>query len=258
VDEEMNEIPRKDLDIQQFMQLRQATQKIGSHLEKRLKLHTEILKPLFSPRKLLGNYIQSASNEEVLGSEKAFSSLQERYSAVCEKPFGLPRKLSPPLSPIATQLECSPFQYDLVVPGSQDKPTVITSPVRWILFFKCECDSNQLRDMVRGEKSRQPDEIKKSLISHLTMAVMLDRFPNLVELLTDLRYIVEIHRFDELGGLQAVMLKAPLEAFLPSNEFILQTTQLSGIRAFQEIIDPEAVANLRDPLKQALQKTVAG
>jgi hypothetical protein len=252
----MNDVLRKDLDIQQFMQLRQATEKIAGHLEKRLKLHLEVLKPLFAPKKLFGNYLQTAANEDVLGSDKAFAALQDRYAAVCEKPFGLPRKLSTPLQPISTQLECVPYLYDLFVTDSQDKPTRITSPIRWILFYKCDCSLNHLMEMVRGEKTKQPEEIKKSLINHLSMVVMLNRFPNLMELLKDLRYTVEIHSFDDLGGMLAVMLKAPIEVFLPSNEFILQTTQLSGIRAFQEIIDPDAVPDLPDPLRDALQKSL--
>ena len=107
------DITRKNLDNQEFLRLRQATEKIAQALTKRLKGHFDVLRPLFIPRKLLGTYIKSISSEDVVGSDKAFAKLQERYAAICEKPFGLPKKLQPPLSAISDHLEALPFQYRL-------------------------------------------------------------------------------------------------------------------------------------------------
>ncbi|MDY6952627.1 MAG: hypothetical protein SWE60_14035, partial [Thermodesulfobacteriota bacterium] len=76
----------------------------------------------------------------------------------------------------------------------------------------------------------------------------------LTHLLEDLRYEIEIRALADLGGLPVVVLKAPLETFLPPNDFILQVTQLSGIPAFQEIVDLEAFQSMPDPLKAFLTK----
>ncbi len=81
-------------------------------------------------------------------------------------------------------------------------------------------------------------------------------FPGLSQLLEDLRYDVETRELDDLGGLQVVMLRAPVETFLPPDDFILQITQLSGVDAFQEIIDQEAIERVPDPLKEALSKII--
>jgi hypothetical protein len=53
------------------------------------------------------------------------------------------------------------------------------------------------------------------------------------------------------------VLKAPVDTFLPPDDFILQVTQLSGIDAFQEIIDPGALENIPDSLKNALKNLIA-
>ncbi len=251
------DILRKDLDNQQFMALRKNTEKIAAVLDKRLKGHLNTIKPLFTPRKLLGTYIKSASMSDVPGSDKAFAELQEQYAAICEKPFGLPKKLKPPLPPISSQLDAAPFIYSLYIADSKEKATSITAATRWILSYQSECPYNRLKAMVTGTETRQPDDMIQSLISYLTLGLMLKNFPSLKQLLQDLRYEVEIQQLEELGGLPVVLLKAPVECFLPPDDFILQITQLSGISAFQEIVDLDAVENIPDPLKDVLKGAVS-
>ena len=83
-----------------------------------------------------------------------------------------------------------------------------------------------------------------------------ERFPALKHLLEDLRYQIETKKLSDLGQLPVVIVKAPLKTFLPADDFILQVTRLSGVPAFQEIIDLDALANLPDPLKESLTELV--
>jgi len=251
------EIPRKALDNQEFLKLRQNTEKISGILTKRLKEHLNVLKSLFLPRKLLGTYLKSADMDDVPGSDKAFAELQERYGAVCEKPFELPKKLQTPLPSISSNLEVTPFQYSILFAGEGAKPVSITAPTCWILSYRTDCPLTRLGAMVSGTESRQADDMKQSIIDHLSMAIFLKRFPALVQLLQDLRYKVETVELEDLGGLSVIVLKSPIEAFLPPDEFIDQITQLSGIPAFQEIIDLEAVENISDPLKNVLKDAIS-
>ncbi|HEB49323.1 MAG TPA: hypothetical protein ENI89_01825 [Desulfobulbus sp.] len=250
-----NAIPRKSLDSQEFLQLRQATEKIGRVLQQRLKEHLTILRPLFIPRKLLGTYIRSSSSEEVHGSDKAFAELQERYAVICEEPFALPKKLQPPLPPISNFLESTPFRYTLTLESDSDRQVVITSATRFILSFQGECPLARLKGMLNGSEARQADDMRQALINHLAMVLFLEHFPALVRLLNDLNYQVQTHRFDDLGGLEAVVLSVPLKTFLPPDDFIVEVTQLSGIPAFQELIEKDAVSSIPDPLQEALQET---
>ncbi|MFP7754284.1 hypothetical protein ACLG6S_06440 [Thermodesulfobacteriota bacterium B35] len=249
----IQEIPRKSLDSQEFLQLRQATERMGKVLQQRLKEHLTILRPLFIPRKLLGTYIRSASSEEVHGSDKAFADLQERYAAICEEPFALPRKLQPPLPPISNFLESTPFQYWLTLEGDSDRSVLITSATRFVISFQSECPLARLKAMLDGSEARQPDDMRQALLSHLAMVLFLEYFPALGRLLEDLNYRVETHRFADLGGLEAVVLTAPLQTFLPPDDFIVEVTQLSGIPAFQELIEKDAIDAIPDPLREALR-----
>ena len=81
--------------------------------------------------------------------------------------------------------------------------------------------------------------------------IFLERFPALKHLLEDLRYEVETRELSDLGKLPVVVIKAPLETFLHADDFILQVTQLSGVPAFQEIIDLDTLEKLPDPLKES-------
>ncbi len=247
-------IPRKHLNSEDFLRFRQATEKIAHTLSKRLKGHLEILKPLFIPRILLGNFVKSANMEEVPGAEKAFAELQEVYAKICEKPFSLPRKLEPPLSPISHQLEMTPFQYTLSPEVSQGKPIDITSPVQWILSYRGECSLNRLKAMALGLETHQPEEMRQTLVNHLTMVIFLRHSSGLSQLFQDLRYQVEVKELTDMENLSVVVLKAPVQTFLPPDDFILQVTQLSGIAAFQELIDPEAIEKMDDPLREMLRK----
>ena len=95
--------------------------------------------------------------------------------------------------------------------------------------------------------------MQQSLINHLIPGVFLDYYPGLTHLLEDLGYQVESRELTDLGGLPVLILKAPVETFLPPDDFILQITQLSGIAAFQEIIDPEAIGKMPNPLQRILK-----
>jgi hypothetical protein len=250
------DIIRKDLDNEEFIQLRKNTEKIAQILDKRLKNHLGILKPLFNPVQSLGSYLKSANMDDVPGSDKAFASLQEQYAAICEKPFGLPKKLQTPLAPISKQLIAVPFKYDLYMEDTKDKATSIVAASRWVLSFQSECPYNRLKAMVTGAETRQADDMKLAIVEHLTIAALLENSKSLIQLLADLRYETEILKLKDLGGLPVVILKAPILSFLPSDEFVLNITQLSGIPAFQELVDLDALENMPDPLKETLQEAI--
>jgi len=194
--------------------------------------------------------------DEIPGSDKAFAELQEIYAAICETPFGLSKKLHTPLPPISGQLEASPYKYSIYAGGQKEKETTITAATRWILSYRSDCPLNRLMAMVSGAETTQADDMKQSLIDHITMVILLKRFPALIGLLQDLRYEVEFLNLDDLGGLEVVLLKTSIETFLPPDDFILQVTQLSGIPAFQEIIDREAINKIPDPLKSELEDSI--
>jgi hypothetical protein len=250
------EIIRKNLDIQRFYELRQITEKIAHFLNRRITGHADVLRPLFIPRKLFGTYIKSTVAEEVPKADKAFAGLQEGYAAICEKPFGLAKKLYPPLPPVSNYLDIVPYRYPLRCEGPEGRTISITSPTRWILSYRSDCSLDRLKAMVEGTETRQIDVMSQTIITHLALVIFMKYFPALGQLLEDLRYELEIRQLADLGNLPVVVAKAPVETFLPPDDFIIKVTQISGIDAFQEIIDLEAVENVTDSLKDDLRNLI--
>ena len=70
--------------------------------------------------------------------------------------------------------------------------------------------------------------MRQGLVNHIALVVFLKYFPAVGQLLSDLRYRVEVETLPDLGGLPVVIITAPLSTFLPANDFILQVTQLRG------------------------------
>ena len=64
--------PVKEIDLQQLGHLRNISQKITQHLQRKLNDYLITVTPLLAPRKVLGQYMQSAFNDKVPGDDKNF------------------------------------------------------------------------------------------------------------------------------------------------------------------------------------------
>lgn len=79
------------LTFEQLAKLREQTEAIAGFLRNRLQSYLETLRPLFSPQRLLGKYVDR--KEDVSGSEKAAAQVLEKFNEVCGYPFSLTPEL---------------------------------------------------------------------------------------------------------------------------------------------------------------------
>jgi hypothetical protein len=75
------------------------------------------------------------------------------------------------------------------------------------------------------------------------------RSPGITQLLTDLRYELRAEKSANLGELPLVTLRPCLPSFRPVDSLILAATRLSGVLAFVELTDIDAVHRPQDPLR---------
>lgn len=245
------DVVRKNLDNQAFISLRQKSELISGHLTKRLNEHLKVLRPLFFPKKLLGAYLKTASMADVPGANVAFTELKNEFESVAASTFGITGRLKSPLPPMDTQLIAVPYQYQLNG-GDGGPSTKIICPVKWVISYACDCNIEVLTGVAAGREKRQESFIQQSLIAHLVFVIFMRKFVALRKVLADLRYEIEIETNDELGGLPLVVLTTPIETFLPTDDFIIQISQLSGVPVFNEMIDPESLESLADPFRDTL------
>ena len=90
------------------------------------------------------------------------------------------------------------------------------------------------------------------------MQYVLAKFPGITRLLKDLRYDIKIDMCSGLGDLPLVTITSVLPSFRPKNDILLAATRLSGIPAFVELIDFDAVSKLEDRLKAQIEEKLRG
>lgn len=242
------------LSFEQLADLREKTEAISQFLQKQLRAHLETLRPLLAPRRLLGKYV--GVKEDVVGADRAFAQLQEHYKGVCGKPFTLPPELDEgALSGIDSRIDLYPWEYTHQTKSERETRTVtITSPVQWILTYSSEYTLSQLVQATAGKEQRRSESIRQFVVNALVMQGMLAKFPGITQLLADLRYDIRLQKSPGLGELPLVTVRSCLTSFRPADSLVLAATRLSGIPAFIELVDLDAVKTLPDPLKLRIEE----
>ncbi|HSB71534.1 MAG TPA: hypothetical protein VLT62_19575 [Candidatus Methylomirabilis sp.] len=244
----------KALTFEQLAELRQRTETIAGFLRARLQSHLETMRPVFAPRRLLGKYADR--KEDVVGSEKAVAQLREKFSEACGAPLSLTSELDEDmLGRIDNRPELYAWEYTYEArDGGEPRDLTITSPVRWILTYGSGYTLSQVRQAMAGKHERRSDHLRQFVLNALVMQLFLSRYPGIGQLLTDLRYQVQVDKCPGLGALPFVTVSACLPSFRPADNLILMATRFSGVSNFVELIDVDAVHALEDPLKPRIQE----
>jgi hypothetical protein len=244
----------KTLTFEQLADRREKTEAIARFLQAQLQTHLETLRPLLTPRRVLGKYV--GVKEDVPGADKAFAQLRTQFQEVCAKPFGLlPELEQDHLVLTENRIELYPWEYMYEAKSAKETKTVtMTSPVRWVLTYTSGYTLSQLRQAMEGKVERRQGDVRQFVVNVLMMGLLLDKFPGLSQLLTDLRYEVRREKCPGLGDLPLVTVSSCLSSFRPADDLILMATRFSGVPAFIELVDTDAVPTLQDPLKLRIEQ----
>jgi len=96
------------------------------------------------------------------------------------------------------------------------------------------------------------------LVNTLTLWMMMERSRGIKKILGDLRFPVSVATSPVSGDLPYIVLTAATEAFRPQDDLINTVIQLSGRPAFEELVDPEAVAGIKDPMVEKITELTSG
>ena len=231
--------------------LRAKTESVAKLLRERLATQLEALRPLFAPRRLLGRHARGGARDEVPGAERAFARLKESYAAACGRPFTLPKELEDEPLSIEPLLDLHPFEYSHTLSGD-GRAIAVTNPVRWVITYRSGYTLAQLESALANRATLRPADAKQFLLNALALEQLLGAFPEIGELLRELRYEVAIEKRPALGELPLVTLTSALPAFRPSDDVIATAVRFSGVPAFIELVDLEALPTLADPLRERI------
>jgi hypothetical protein len=241
--------PGRQLSLQDLAELRRKTEVISRFLQDQLLTHLETLRPILSPERILGKYVGTRADSPL--AERAFGQLQQSYKPFSARPFDLPSEFDQHwLALVGTKLALYPWEYVYEIKTEREtRPISMSSPVRWVLSFTSGYTLSQVRENLGGKGERHPEHVRQFVVNALVTQLIVTHTPGLTPLLTDLRYRIETDYAADLPKLPLTTITAGLTSFRPADDLILSATSFSGVPAFIEVVDTEAIAELQDPLK---------
>lgn len=234
--------------------LRKLTRAVADLLRGQLREYLTTLAPLLRPKIILGEFVQGGSKESVKGAEAAFKELQTLYEALASsRTFNLARDLRPPLEVQSSVLELAPVEYSHAIKTDRDSKTVtVTSPLRWVATYS-GFGLKRLRDLL-AEKTRTTNELEQCVLHYLFMNLVVTKQTGVIKMLEGLHFSLAPGRLPGLGELPIIFVTADVPTIRPPDEVILESTEISGTDAFEEVVDLEQIVSIRDHLQQRLME----
>ena len=238
--------------LQRLLILRKLTRAITDVLRGQMKEHLATIAPLLRPKTVLGEYIKSSSREMVPGANLAFKDLQTLYETVAtNKPFLLTKELDSSLDIMNTTIEITPMEYvHEAEADNQRKSITITSPLKSILTYSGYSPA-KLKELL-ADRYRTPEKVQEFLVHYLALHVTITRQPGLSQMLASLHFPLTTIRLPEFGELPITCLSAAITTIRPPDSVLIESTEFSGLDAFEEVVSLGDIADLRDPLKERL------
>lgn len=240
---------------EQLPRLHSITHEIASIFRGQLASYLDTIAPLFRPRRLLGNHMDGAGKETVIGSDQNLAELREIYFKACARPFDLRKELESPLESVPTQIQLYEWEYLYEVHAERKMITVI-SPLTWVMAYPSTYSLSMIRQVVAGKQERDPEGVRSFVLRTCLMHQVFTKVPGLSALFEGLRFRVEIRKSPQLGELPLVTISAPVATVRPSDDIVLTAAGLSGRSAFDEVIDEYQAAHVPDPLQEKIVKVI--
>jgi hypothetical protein len=236
--------------------LRKLTRAIADLLRGQMRDYLAALAPLLRPRAVFGDYVQGAAKEPVAGADKAFKELQTLYEAVATaRPFNLPKELSHPLEMASSALETGAVEYAHVAKAGPDSKTIlVTSPFQWVLSY-AGFGPRRLKDLL-GDKTRTGDGVQQFVLHTLVLHVVLGRQAGVAKVLEGLQFPVSSARRPEFGELPVACISSSIATVRPPDDVLIESTEISGTDAFEEVVNVEDIVQMRNPLRERLLELV--
>jgi len=238
--------------VQSLLVLRKLTRAITDAVRVQMTEYLKVLTPLLRPKAVLGDYVQGGVKEPSRKSDKAFADLQALYETVAAaKPYNLPRELAPPLSFSSVGLEITPLDYDHVAKSGADTRKIkVRCPLTWVLTYT-DYPPTRLQELL-DTKARSIEELQRFVLTYLVMHLAATSDPALRQVFEALHFPLTTAQSPQFGELPITHIGIGIKTTRPSDAVMIESAELTGMDAFEEVVKVEDIAGLADPLKQRL------
>jgi len=242
---------------EQLPRLHSLTAAVQKICRAQLRSYLDALAPLFRPRRVLGDRMEGAGKESVVGADQTYAELREIYFKACGRPFDLRKDLANPLESVGTQIGMYEWEhvYDIRTERESRSITVV-SPLTWVITYPSTYSLSMLRQVMAGKQERDAEGVRSFVLRSCLMHLQFMKLPELKALFEGLRYQVEVRKSPQLGELPLVTVSAPVRTVRPANELLLAATGLSGRTGFEEVIDDDQAARIPDPLQAQILRVL--
>jgi hypothetical protein len=238
--------------IQSLLVRRKLTRAIADVARGQMLEYLAVLAPLLRPRMVLGDYIHGSTKEGAPRAEKAYKELHALYTAIAPtRPYHLTDGLTPPLNFAGVGLDITPVDYPHVIGSGDDARTImVRSPFSWSLTYTGYAPT-RLPELLAA-RTRASDALQQFVLSQLLLRVVIENSPGLESLCEALHFPLTTTTATATGTLPITRIGLAVGTSLPPDDVILESAALTGMDAFEEVIDFEDLEALGDPFRDRL------
>src|SRR6185295_9605641 len=101
-------------------------------------------------------------------------------------------------------------------------------------------------------KARSVEELQQFVLNYLVMHLATTSEPGLMQVFSALHFPLTSSKSPQFGELPITRIGIGISTTRPSDALIIQSAELTGMDAFEEVVRMEDLAGLEDPFKQRL------
>ena len=243
-------------DLQRLRSLRKLTRAIAESLRSELKEHLSTVTLLLRPRTVLGDFVEGSAKGEVKGSDTAFREMRGRYEVVAGgRPYLFSKELSSPIEILSSNVELVPLEYPHVAKsGSESMTVTVTQPLKWILTYSGLAPT-RLRELMAA-KIPDAAQVKNVILHALVLDAVLTKQPGLLAVFEALRFPVVTEKLPGLGDLPVTCISSSVRTVRPPDDVLIESTEISGLNAFEEVVNSEDIEKMKDPFREKLLEVI--
>ena len=232
------------------LSLRRLTRAVSELVRSQMKEYLTLLGPHFRAKPIFGE-MMSGAKDYIKGAEANFKELKAAYESACQTaPFNAPKDFKTPLELTSETPELHVLEYTHEAKADgQTKQVNVTAPLKFVLTYT-GFGPKQLKNLLGGAGT--PSDVQEFILHTMILGIVLNRQSGVGKLLEALRFRISTAPVVGCGKLPFVHVTAAVPTVLPPDDVIIESTEISGTNAFEEVVDIKGLQGLRDPFKEAV------
>ena len=160
-------------------------------------------------------------------------------------------ELTPPLGFTSAGLEITPLDYYHVAQsGAETRKIKVRCPLTWVLTYT-DFPPTRLQELL-DSKARSVEELQRFVLNYLVIHLATMSEPGLMQVFKALHFPLTTSKVPQFGELPITRIGIGISTTRPSDALMIQSAELTGMDAFEEVVRMEDLAGLEDAFKQRL------